>query len=158
MKNIVIIIAFFLLASCETVVDVGLNTAPERLVVDANINWEKGTAGNIQTIILSKSTGYYQPTIPKVSGATVYITDSSNTVFDFIEEPSPDFNSGKYTCNNFQPVIGETYTLTIISLGKTYKAVESLMPTPDITNIEQANNLGFNNDEIGVKINFNAMR
>lgn len=155
MKNILILIVFFLVSSCETVIDVDLNTAPERLVVDANINWEKGTTGNTQTIILSKSAGYYQNGTPKVSGAVVYITDSSNNVFDFTEEPYVDSITGRYTCSFFQPVLGETYTLTIVVEGKTYTAVESLLPTPDISNIEQENNLGINNDEIGIKINFN---
>ncbi|SIS69209.1 protein of unknown function [Kaistella chaponensis] len=155
MKIILIIATLFLLMSCEKVVNIDLDTAPERLVVDANINWVKGTSGNTQTIKLTRSTGYYQNVMPKVSNATVTIKNSSNTIFNFIEEPSSDSNSGRYTCENFQPVLGETYTLTIISGGKTYTATERLLPTPDIATIEQENNLGLNNDEIGVKINFN---
>ena len=154
MKNILFIIALIALTSCETVVDVDLNTAPERLVIDANINWEKGTTGNVQSIILSKTTGYYNNDIPKVSNASVFITNSSNTVFDFIEEPSANNKPGQYTCQNFQPVLGETYTLTVISEGKTYTAIEKLMATPNITDIEQEDDLGLNNDQIGIKINY----
>ncbi len=149
-KNILLFIILFSIVSCETVVDVDLSTAPERLVIDANIDWEKGTNGNIQTVILSKTTGYYQSVIPKVSGATVFITNNTGDIFDFIYE-----SNGKYICNNFLPELGKTYTLTVIVEGKTYTATESLLPTPDITYIEQDNDLGLNNDEIGLRINFN---
>lgn len=57
MKIILIIATLFLLMSCEKVVNIDLDTAPERLVVDANINWVKGTSGNTQTIKLTRSTG-----------------------------------------------------------------------------------------------------
>ena len=155
MKNILFILLLILFTSCEEVIDVDLRTAEPKLVIDANINWEKGTIGNIQTIKISTTTGYFDNTIPKVSGATVFITNSSNTVFDFIEESGDNLNSGRYTCENFSPQLGETYKLTVTYKGETYTATEKLMPTPDITDIEQQNDLGLNNDQIGLKINFN---
>src|SRR6187402_2546578 len=108
-RYITIIIALFFFASCEDVVNVDLNTAPPRLVVDASINWQKGTDGAVQKIILSTTTDYYSNVIPKVSGATVSIKNSENTTFVFTEIP----NTGEYQCNNFDPIIGETYTLTV---------------------------------------------
>jgi hypothetical protein len=51
MKNIkyilLLMIAMFA-AGCEDVVDVDLNTAAPRLVIDASIDWEKGTDGSVQ--------------------------------------------------------------------------------------------------------------
>lgn len=135
-------------SSCEDVVDVKLDTAPPRLVVDAAINWIKGTPGDVQKITLTTTTDYYSNTIPKVSGATVYITNSANTVFDFIETVS---GTGEYICNNFQPVINETYTLTIVSQGVTYKATETLKGVSDILYVEQNNNGGFTGDDIELK-------
>lgn len=154
MKNILFILSLILFTSCEEVIDVDLKTAEPRLVIDANINWEKGTAGNVQSIKLSTTTGYFEDNTPKVSGATVFVTNSSNTVFYFIEEPNTNFNSGKYTCENFVPQLGETYKLTVIYNGETYLASEKLIPAPDIIDIEQQNDLGLNNDQIGLKINF----
>jgi hypothetical protein len=136
-----------LLTGCEDTISVDLNTEAPRLVIDASIDWIKNTAGNEQKIKLSTTTGYYNPTFPTVSGATVIVTNSSNTVFNFIETP----NTGEYICSNFVPVIGETYTMTIAVKGQTYIATETLMNVPSIeNNIVQNNSGGFAGDEIEV--------
>ncbi|MCA0349485.1 MAG: DUF4249 domain-containing protein [Bacteroidetes bacterium] len=154
MKKLFLLLSFIALTSCEEVVDVNLSTASPRLVVDATISWDKGTSGNLQTIKLTTTTGYYQSEIPKVTGATVFITNSSNQIFNFNEEIAPSGFSGKYTCDNFIPQLNETYTLTILSGGQTYTANEKLLPTPEITDVEQRNDLGINSDQIGLKVNF----
>jgi hypothetical protein len=125
MKNTSLIFAIFLaffLNSCQDVVDIPLDTANPKLVIDASINWEKGTTGANQTIILSTTTNFYDKTVPVVSGATVTITNSQNVAFNFIEKP----NTGEYFCKNFVPLIDETYTLTVVNKGETYTATESL--------------------------------
>ncbi len=155
MKKLILLLSIFFFISCEDVIDVDLDTEAPRLVIDANINWQKGTSGNIQTINLSTSTGYYQDTIPKVTGASVFITNSSNITFTFLEELSPTGISGRYTCNDFVPIIGEIYNLTVIYNEQTYSATDILLATPEITDIEQENDLGLNNDQIGIKVNFN---
>lgn len=155
MKRLLLFLSIILFASCEEVVNVDLPTATPRLVIEASINWQKGTSGNMQTIKLSTTTGYYENAIPKVAGATVFITNTANTIFSFIEETSPNSITGKYTCNNFHPTIRETYILTILYKGQTYMASEKLLPTPSITDVEQRNDLGFNSNEIGIKVNFN---
>ncbi len=155
MKNLILFFSLLLLVSCEDVIDVDLDTEAPRLVIDANINWEKGTSGNVQTINLSTSTGFYNNEIPKVTGATVFVTNTSNTTFTFSEEMNPIASTGRYTCNNFIPIIGETYYLTVIYNGQSYSANEKLLATPEIIDIEQKNDLGINSDEIGIKVNFN---
>lgn len=150
MKKIFIILSLILFTSCEEVIDADLVTAAPKLVIDAAINWEKGTSGSSQTIKLTTTTGYYQPQIPKVSGATVTVTNSSNTVFNFIETP----NTGKYVCTNFVPVLNENYTLKVTYDGQSYTASEKLLPTPNFLDTEQKNDLGINNDEIGLRITF----
>ncbi len=154
MKKLLFIISVLVCMSCEQVINVDLNTAAPRLVIEASINWEKGTSGNLQTIKLTTTAGYYDKVIPKVSGAIVSVKNSANTVFDFIEEVGTDFPSGKYTCNNFIPTIGENYTLTVIHNGQTYTAQEKLLATPAIKDVEQQNDLGLNSDEIGIRVNF----
>lgn len=139
-----------LFTSCEEVVEVDLTTAPPRLVIDASINWVKGTDGSQQTIKLTTTTGYYDTVIPVVSGATVYVTNSEGTVFDFTETPG----TGQYVCNNFIPVIGQTYTLTVINAGQTYTATETLYAVPDILYTTQDNEGGFFNEDIEVRFYF----
>lgn len=146
----VIIIAIFF-PSCEDVVTLDLNTAPPKLVIEASINWSKGTSGNEQKIKLTTTTDYYSNEIPKVSGATVYVKNSSNTTFNFSENP----NTGEYFCTTFIPVINETYTLTVISNGQTYTATETLKPVAPITKIVQNNLGGFDGKTIEIKAYFN---
>jgi hypothetical protein len=153
MKNIILLTTIILslfLFSCEEVVEVDLETAAPKLVVDAAINWEQGTDGAIQKIKLTTTTNYYSTSVPIVSGATVFVKNSSNTTFDFIEIP----NTGEYVCNNFIPQIEEDYTLTVISNGQTYTATETLKSVASIQRIEQDNEGGIIGDQIELKAIF----
>ena len=51
MKNYIkglLILTGIVFASCEDVIDVDVNNAEPRLVIEASLDWEKGTAGNGQ--------------------------------------------------------------------------------------------------------------
>lgn len=149
MKKIIsflLLILFF--TSCEDVVDIPLESSNPKLVIDANILWQKGTLGNEQKIKLSTTTNYYSNTIPAVSGAIVYVTNSNNTVFNFIEVTP---NSGEYICSNFIPIINEDYTLTVQYQGQIYTASQKLLATPAINNVVQTTEQGFGGEEIQVK-------
>lgn len=151
MKKYTLILVLFLtfgLVSCEEVIDVDLDTAAPRLVIDASLKWEKGTDGSTQKIKLTTTTGYFDQTIPAVSNATVFVTNSSEQQFDFMEMlPS----SGDYICTNFIPTLNENYTLTVIVNGNTYTATEKLMPVPEIDKIEQKDDGGFGGGNIEIK-------
>lgn len=150
LRYITIAITLFIFASCEDVVSVDLNTAAPRLVVDATINWQKGTTGATQKIILSTTTDFYSNVIPKVSGATVSIKNSENIAYNFIEVP----NTGEYRCDNFKPIIGETYTLTIIYNGETYTATETMQSVTPIDAVMQKNDAGFSGEDYEVIVYF----
>jgi len=144
--SIAIMVALFVAAfftSCEDVVNVDLEEAAPRLVVDAAINWQKGTAGNTQKIKLSTSTGYFNSSIPTVSGAVVNIKNSLGTTFDFLETTP---GTGEYICSTFIPTLNETYTLTVVANGQTLTATETLKPVPQIDKIEQQIKPGFGDE------------
>lgn len=149
--KILIVTMTLCLTSCEDVINVDLDTEAPRLVIDASIDWIKNTAGNEQKIKLSTTTAYYSPTFPTVSGAAIFVTNSANTIFNFIENAG----TGEYICTNFQPVIDETYTLTIVLNGETYTATEKLIGAPNMENdVIQNNNAGFGGDEVEVITHF----
>jgi len=150
LKYITLTIALLLLVSCEEVIDVDLNTAAPRLVVDASINWQKGTDGSVQKIILSTTTDFYSNVIPKVSGANVSIKSSEKLNYLFSEIP----NTGEYQCTTFKPIIGETYTLTIIYKGETYTATEAMQSVTPIYTIQQKNNGGFSGEDYEIEVAF----
>lgn len=147
---IVLLLSIFL-TSCEEVVDVDLDTAAPKLVIEAAINWEKETSGAQQTIKLSTTTGYFQNVIPTVSGATVFIRNSSNEQFNFSEIPK----TGQYICNNFKPEVDQVYTLTVISNDNTYTANETLKSVAPITRIEQNDKGGITGKDIEVRAFYN---
>lgn len=147
---VVTLISLITLSSCEDVVDVNLETAAPRLVIDASIKWQKGTTGNEQTIKLTTTTSFYNVMVPVVNGATVFITDSNATQYNFIE----DAGTGNYISNNFNPVLNETYILTVQVNGQVYTATEKLIPTPTIESVNQNNEGGFLGEDIEVKFFF----
>ncbi|AWI25724.1 DUF4249 domain-containing protein [Flavobacterium pallidum] len=149
-KYILLLIAAVSISSCEEVVDVDLNTAAPKLVIDASIDWVKGTDGSHQKVKLTTTTGFYETEIPVVSNAQVRISNSSNTIFEFIESPG----TGEYLCDNFVPQIGETYKLTVISGGQTYEATEKLFAAPDVESVAQNNEGGVSGKDIELKYFF----
>ncbi|HEU4717829.1 MAG TPA: DUF4249 domain-containing protein [Bacteroidia bacterium] len=112
---------FVLLASsCQKVIDVDLNSKDPQIVIEGNITDQPGpyTVSITQTVNFSESN-----TFPPVTGATVNIADNVGNS-ETLTENSP----GVYQTNSFQGVPGRTYTLTVITNGKTYTA-QSTMPS-----------------------------
>lgn len=150
-KGFLILIVSLLFFSCEEVINVDLDTAPPRLVIDASIDWMKNTPGNEQRIKLSTTTGYFSPDFPSVSGATISVTNSKNVVFDFLETA----NKGEYVCTDFVPVIGEKYSLTVLLNGQSYTASETLIEVPEIDEtIVQNSEGGMTGDELEIQYSF----
>jgi len=127
------IVFVLLLSSCEDTVNLDLETGETKIVVDAEIIWQKGTTGNEQTIKISKTAPYYNNTTPKVSGAQVRIENKNGDVFTF-NETQP----GSYVCTNFVPVINMDYTLFVTAEGQSFTAVEKLTSVTPIDKVEQA--------------------
>ncbi|HEX9979231.1 MAG TPA: DUF4249 domain-containing protein [Flavobacterium sp.] len=152
MKNIkyLLILLMGIFAGCEDVVEVDLDTAAPRLVIDASIDWVKGTDGSTQEIRLTTTTGFYETEVPVVTGAAVTVTNSDDIIFEFVETPG----TGVYVCNNFVPELGETYELTVETGGQVYTAVETLIAAPEIDNVSQDDEGGFTGDVIEIKFFF----
>lgn len=140
-----------LLASCEDVIDVPVQTAQTRLVIEASMDWEKGTLGNEQIIRLSNSSAFFDTTsTTAVTGASVMVTnDTSGATFVF-----EDQNNGSYTTNEFVPILGQSYSLEIIHDGETYSAQETLNAVPEITDVFQDVEDGFDDELLEAHIVF----
>jgi len=128
-----LLLVFF--TACTDVIDVEVPSEEPRLVIEASINWEKGTSGSDQTIYLSKSTPFFETNgnVP-VSGASVVITNTSDgSFFEFNDQ-----NDGSYTTSNFMPVLNDNYTLEVISEEETYSAQETFIPVVPILEVYQS--------------------
>ncbi|WP_400073223.1 DUF4249 domain-containing protein [Zobellia russellii] len=140
-----------LLASCTDVVDVEVQQGPTRLVIQASLDWEKGTTGNEQLVKLSTSTEFFDTTNnTAVTGASVSVTnDTSGAEFIFTDQ-----NNGEYTTTEFVPVLNQSYTLNVVHDGETYTAQETLIPVTDITDLYQDREDGFDDEELELHVEF----
>ena len=136
------------LTSCEDVIELDLPTATPRLVIEASIDWQKGTTGNEQRIKITKTTDFYSTTVEAVNGADVSVMGNGQT-FNFIQDAT-----GDYVCGNFDPALNETYVLTVLYNNEVYTASETLIPTPTLENVIQDNDGGFTGEDIELKFTF----
>ncbi|WP_338732281.1 DUF4249 domain-containing protein [Mangrovimonas cancribranchiae] len=151
-RYIIAILTFsLLLTSCEDVIDVDVPTAEPRLVIEASLDWEKGTTGNEQTIMLRMSTPYFETEEnTMVTGAMVTVTNNdTGDIFSFTDQ-----NDGTYTTTNFVPILNNTYSLEVIHNDETYEATETLMPVSDINNVTQSTEGGFDDELLELNLYF----
>jgi hypothetical protein len=105
-------------SGCEKVINVDLNEAAPRIVIEGLIT--DGMGPYIVTI--SKSGSYFnQPVLPPVSGAMVIITDNSG-IIDTVKETTP----GIYITSKTIGIPGLTYTLKVISEGQEYDGTSTI--------------------------------
>tara|TARA_R110002050_G_scaffold251241_2_gene389410 strand:- start:29567 stop:30412 length:846 start_codon:yes stop_codon:yes gene_type:complete len=149
--KLTILLFVLVFTSCEDVIDVDVQEAPTRLVIEASLDWEKGTTGNNQTIKLSKSTPYFDAnTNVSVTNASVKVTNN-NSAEEFVFTHQ---SNGLYTTTQFVPVINDSYTLEVIYDGETFTANETLTPVTDITEITQSIEDGFEDDVLEFNVIF----
>ena len=112
---------FLLLSSCEELINIDLNSADPKIVIEGTVTDQPGP----YRVTVTKTTDYYNPgTYPTVSGAQVTISDD----LGFSEELQ-EIENGVYQTINLQGVSDRIYTLTVMAEGQTYSAVSS-MPQP----------------------------
>jgi len=130
-----LIILFF--PSCEKVIQIDLNSADPKIVIEGNITDQTGP----YFINLTQTVNYDQSNIfPPVTGATVKISDNAGTT-ESLTETSP----GIYATTTIIGVPGRIYTLEVNANGKIYTTTSS-MPFPvniDTLTIETSGGGGF---------------
>lgn len=154
MKNYAIIwflIVSFLVSGCTDVIEIEVPQEPPRLVIEASIDWKKGTSGRFQTVNLSLSTPYFDNlTTTPVEGAMVkVIMDDEPLEFVFQDE-----SNGTYSTDQFVPFMRGSYTLVVEYDGETYMANEVLTPVTDIKAVFQSRESGFDKNALEVNIEF----
>lgn len=138
-------------ASCTDVIEVDVPEGPIRLTIEASLDWEKGTTGNEQTILLSTSTPFFSNQVNSpVTGAVVQVTNNdTGAIFNF-----EDQNNGQYTTTTFIPILQNSYTLNVVYEGERYTGTETLVPVTDISNITQSTEDGEDDEVLEVNVSF----
>ena len=137
--------------SCEDVIVLNLNTAEERLSIDARIKMNPENT-DLQVIVLSLTGGFYDESVQWVTDAEVEILDVDNNItYLFLHDA---VNPGHYILD-FTPNFDVNYKLEILYNGETYKSsLQQLIPATPINNLLQGDETLFEGDEIEVIVTF----
>ncbi len=123
MKKIYIytILTVLLFSNCEKVVDIDVPTIEPKLIIDASFEVlfnESPVKANV-AVKLKLSTDYFDDTIPTVSDAIVFLTNTAdNTVINFTDV---NLNGNFTPIINFIPEDAIAYELTVIYKNEIYK-------------------------------------
>jgi hypothetical protein len=121
------ILSVIVFSGCQKVINVDLNEAAPRIVIEGVINDRRGP----YTVMISKSGSYFnQPVLPPVSGAVVIITDSSGTI-DTLKEVNP----GVYLTSKTRGIPGRTYNLKVISESQEYSGTSTMFSHVNIDSL-----------------------
>ncbi|OAB78473.1 DUF4249 domain-containing protein [Cochleicola gelatinilyticus] len=147
MKRLLAIVFCFLpFVSCEDVIDLDLNEAEPRLVIDAEIVKSVENDSSVARVRISLTTPFFENEPAFINNAMVTITDSNGAVFT-LENTSDGF----YSFPDFNPEVNTAYTLQVIYNTEIYSATELLQTVVPLEYIEQDNDGGFLGDEIELK-------
>ena len=156
MKKIYIhtILTVLLFSNCEQVVNIDVPTIEPKLIIDASFEVlfnESPIKANV-VVKLKLSTDYFDDTIPTVSDAIVFLTNTAdNAVINF-----SDVNlNGNFTpIINFIPKDAIAYELTVIYKNEIYKGNATKVKSTKIDSAIQGDETLFSGKEIEVKVAF----
>jgi hypothetical protein len=121
MKNFCLFILLCILASCQEVITLNLNSIQPKLVVEGYVDNSTGP----YLIKLSTTTNYFDPSgVKPLSGAKVAISDNAGNS-DTLIEKSP----GIYSTSTLTTVLKRSYYLFVNANGKKYTAAAMLTDT-----------------------------
>lgn len=114
-------IAAVALFGCTKVIDVDLNEANEKYVIEANYSAEDST---VRVLITKTSSFFDNNASPKVNNATVTIVDAlgTPTTVNFVGD-------GHYELTGYVPTFNSTYTLNVVADGNGFTA-DCYLPNP----------------------------
>lgn len=115
--KLAILLVALLASSCEKVIQVKLDEAPNQLVIEGAI-----TDSRVPQIVkISRSVSFTEPNaFPAVQGAVVKVTDNAGNIF-----PMTELQPGTYS-NTFRGRPGRIYSLTVETGGQTYTATSTM--------------------------------
>lgn len=150
-KRYMIMLGLLLLCgipACKKTVQVHLDDAPPRVVIEGEISNQPGPyqVKITKTVSFSDSNSF-----PPVRGAVVTIMDSTNGYSYVFGESSP----GVYVSNDFAGIPSHTYQLTVQADGQEYTASSTMPATVPLDSVTFAVNTNFNGKkELNAVVNF----
>ena len=158
------------MTSCEEVIDLNLDTAPKKLVIDAALDWKKGEAKAYPIVDISYTEAYFGEThSPAIDNAIVKIVSGSQTYSLTLWDGTTTITSdnlnklkggSRYVFPaGISPELGKDYELIIELNGQTYTAKDKMLEAPVIPSnkIVQKENGGFLADRKEVRFYFDGI-
>ena len=129
------IVTFLILGGCEKVVDIDLNEADPKYVIEGRIM--PGSGNNI--ITMTRSGSYYEsPELDFVEGAAVVVTDNLGSAFAFSE-----VQPGMYSDAGLDGTPGRTYRLEINVPDEQFTAFSQMPTLVKIDSLSYQERVGF---------------
>ncbi len=148
-RFLTLVLISLVFASCEDVIDVDLNDAAPRLVIDARLELlENGTSRN--TVKLTRSSGFFEEENPTVTTATVTVIDNNNITHSFTYNTT----AALYVNNtlDIQPAVD--YELVVIDGNDSYRGVQRLVTSVPLEGVEETEITGFGDDLTEITVFF----
>jgi hypothetical protein len=156
MKKIYIytILTVLFFSNCEKVVDIDVPTIEPKLIIDASFEVlfnESPVTANM-AVKLKLSTDYFNETIPTVSDAIVFLTNTADgSVINFSDV---NLNGNFAPIINFIPKDAIEYELTVIHKSEIYKGNATKVKSTQIDSAIQGDETLFSGKETEVKVAF----
>ena len=156
MKKIYIytILTVLLFSNCEKVVDIDVPTIEPKLIIDASFEVlfnESPVTANV-VVKLKLSTDYFDETIPTVSDAIVFLTNTTDgSVINFSDV---NLNGNFAPIINFIPKDAIEYELTVVYKSEIYKGTATKVKSTQIDSAIQGDETLFSGKETEVKVTF----
>ena len=133
--------------ACKKTIQLDLDNAPPRIVIEGEITNQPGP----YQVKISRTVAFSEPNdFPPVTGATVEVTDSNNSIRYSFNETSP----GVYT-GNFTGVPKHSYYLVVQADSQQYTAMSTMPEAVSLDSITFAVNTDFNGKkELNAVVNF----
>ncbi len=144
-RLLLILTTAIVLAACEKTIVLDLKQMPEKVVIEGVVTNHPG----YQYVKVSRSVGFYDSgSTPRITDATVTITDDLGNEIDFIHNPNnhPDSMGYYLPAQSFTGQVGRHYILTVVIDGKIFKGEDTMLPVTTMDSIRyRINHREFNN-------------
>lgn len=152
MKKLFFLLLIGTLFGCEDVIEVEVPSSPKKLVVDALISKSVHETQNANvSVILTKTSDYFENEIPSVTGAEVTIKNLSTQQIWTVSESS---DAGVYLLKNVVLDTLAQYQLNLKVDEQVYQSTSQLVRSVPIISVVQGDQSLFTGDETEVIITY----
>jgi hypothetical protein len=142
----ILIASTIILTSCEKVIQLDLNNAEKRYVIEAVITDQAGTA----KVLITQTKNFDEDNnFPGISGATVTIKENGGATTTLTET-----SAGKYESPALTGISSKTYDLTVVIAGKTFSATSTMPQRVNLDTIYATDELIFTDTRKIMNVDF----